>query len=442
MINSKLGLYMVLGHADQPLSLSYETGKLYGTLYHYNYVGSFVAIVLPILLSLTLFEKKIIFKIVLGLSSLLSVWLLFGSTSRAGLIGVIVSSIFAIIIFGKLLSKIRKIILICFIAIIVLSTGLNFATKGRIFERIPGLVSDISSIFKDTSDFDIKNDVPVKDIKNIGNDIEVTFQDKTLRISYENNSYIFKNANNEVIPYIKGGDTSKNSKDNTYNTNDDKYKDISFNSKKINNKSTVPDYLTLNLNGQAVFMFRLRSDNSIHLININSRVDINVDYPETVKFLDGKEKLGSSRAYIWSRTIPLLKNNILLGSGPDTFLYQFPQNDFIGKYYAYDNPNIIIDKPHNLYLQIALNEGLVALFAFLSIVIIYIIDSIKLYALKTEYSKSQILGSATCLGVIGYLFAGIFNDSVISVAPIFWIVLGIGVSLNYITRNEITKYNN
>lgn len=127
----------------------------------------------------------------------------------------------------------------------------------------------------------------------------------------------------------------------------------------------------------------------------------------------------------------MLKDSLVLGSGPDTFVYQFPQNDLIGKYYAYRAPNIIVDKPHNLYLQIALNDGVIALLAFLAIMIIYIVDSIKLYALKKDYNKSQTLGAVTYLGVIVYLFARIFNDSVVSVAPVFWIVLGVGVALNY-----------
>ena len=66
-------------------------------------------------------------------------------------------------------------------------------------------------------------------------------------------------------------------------------------------------------------------------------------------------------------------------------------------------------------------------------------DSVKLYALKKNYNKPQILGIANFLGVIGYLFAGIFNDSVISVAPIFWIVFGVGVSINFINRKDLKE---
>ena len=185
-------------------------------------------------------------------------------------------------------------------------------------------------------------------------------------------------------------------------------------------------------------MFNLKQDNSIHLVNLNSKKDIEIQFPETFGF-KGKEKLGSARGYIWARSIPMLKDNLILGGGPDTFVYRFPKNDLIGQYYAYGNTTTIVDKPHDLYLQIALNDGVIALLAFLAIMVIYIVDSIKLYALKKDYNKSQILGSVTCLGVIGYLFAGIFNDSVVSVAPVFWIVLGVGVALNYMNRQILNK---
>ena len=38
------------------------------------------------------------------------------------------------------------------------------------------------------------------------------------------------------------------------------------------------------------------------------------------------------------------------------------------------------------------------------------------------------------LGVIGYLIAGISNDSCVTIAPIFWVLLGIGFAVNRINR--------
>ena len=185
-------------------------------------------------------------------------------------------------------------------------------------------------------------------------------------------------------------------------------------------------------------MFGLRDDTTIHLINGNSKKDIDLEDPKSIGFA-GKEKLASSRGYIWSRSLPMLRNTLLLGTGPDTFVFEFPQNDLLGKLYAYDSATTIVDKPHNLYLQIALNEGVIALLAFLGIILIYIVDSIKLYALKSKFTENEIMGISVFLAVIGYLFAGIFNDSVISVAPIFWIVLGVGVAVNFINRKAFVS---
>ncbi len=438
LLKSKLGMTIAIPseyRTGASLNLLYEKGKLYGTLFHYNYVGSFVAIVLPILFCLTLLEDEDIFhKLNLGFFSLLSVWLLFGSTSRAGIIGISVSIIFGIIIFWNLVIEKWKPLLIFFASILLIAIGINFATKGSLFERVPSLLSDAVSIFKDTSDFDYRDHVPVRDVKHTDKDVQVILQNDILKISYENNDYVFKNSKDEVISYAKANVNGNK----LYTTNDENFKNISFKYGKFYPNSNRDDGLLLNIDNQPIFMFNLKSDNSIHLINLNSKKDIDIEFPPTIGF-KGKEKLGSMRAYIWARSLPMLKENLILGNGPDTFVFRFPQNDLIGLYYAYGSPNTIIDKPHNLYLQIALNDGVIALLAFLAVMIIYIVDSMKLYALKKDFNKSEKLGAATCLGVIGYLFAGVFNDSVVSVAPVFWIVLGVGVSLNYINRQKLNK---
>jgi len=434
LLNSKLGTSIAIPSEYQKgntLKLLYEKGKLYGTLFHYDYVGSFVAIVLPILFCLTIFEDEdAIHKVNLGLFSILSIWLLLGSTSRAGIIGIIVATIFGIIIFWKLVVKKWKPILIFFLSIMVIVIAVNFATKNAIVARIPSLISDTFSAFKDTSDFDYRDHTPIRDIKHTDKDVQVILQNDTLKISYENNNYVFKNLKDEIINYVKGS--------NIYTTTDENFKNISFNFGKSAPTSNRADGLILNIDNKPIFKFYLKKDTSLHLIDMGGNKDIDIVFPETFGF-KGKEQLGSARGYIWSRSIPMIKDNLILGGGPDTFVFRFPQNDLIGLYYAYGTPNTVVDKPHNLYLQIALNDGVIALLALLAIMIIYIIDSIKLYALKNDYNKPQRLGAATCLGIIGYLIAGLFNDSIVSVAPIFWIILGVGVALNYMNRKQLNK---
>ena len=450
VINAFLGVFQYTGQDLLKTSLGaifanvdpssvdtlYNSGNLYGTLYHYNYVGSFAAIVLPILIGSLFFEDDVFLKIVILITIACAFWLLFGSTSRAGLLGVAFSIIFALIIFRKIVFKSWKPVSICVGCIIVLVVGLNFATGGKILSRIPSLVSDAVSIFKTSDKSDFKNSLPIQDIQNKEDgSIEITVPNDVLKISHTADGYVFKNSKDEIVNYEKNIDTKAKTK--TYSTTDETFKNISFRFGPYLTK-TKDDGLLLNLDGTPQFMFGLRDDTTIHLINGNSKKDIDLEDPESIGFA-GKEKLASSRGYIWSRSLPMLRNTLLLGTGPDTFVFEFPQNDLLGKLYAYDSATTIVDKPHNLYLQIALNEGVIALLAFLGIILIYIVDSIKLYALKSKFTENEIMGISVFLAVIGYLFAGIFNDSVISVAPIFWIVLGVGVAVNFINRKAFVS---
>ncbi|CAI3670635.1 O-antigen ligase family protein [Clostridium neonatale] len=434
LINTELGKLIsiptsIAEKTGGQLSLLYESGKLYGTLFHYNYVGSFVAVLLPLLFCSMFIEDDIIFKLIIGIGFLAALWLLFGSTSRGGLVGVLGSIFIAIIMFGKLIFKNKKQLLIGICSIVVIIIGLNFITGGSIFTRVPSLFKDAFSIFSNTSDVNYKDLVPVKDITNENGTVQVVFQNEILNISFEDNKYKFTDSSNNKISISKG--------DNCYLLDNDKLSTVSFKLFKSSEAADKMDILQLAPTGdnKISFLFKVTDDGSIHLVNPSTFEDINIDFPETFGFA-GKEKLGSARGYIWSRSIPLLKDNLILGKGPDTFVLEFPQNDLIGKYYAYDTPNMTVDKPHNLYLQIALNNGLIALIAFLGIMLIYIVDSLKLYALKKEYGTSELFGAAISLGVIGYLLAGVFNDSVISVAPIFWILLGVGVAVNYMNRKN------
>ena len=108
----------------------------------------------------------------------------------------------------------------------------------------------------------------------------------------------------------------------------------------------------------------------------------------------------------------------------------------LSKLYSYGTTQMIVDKPHNLYLQIGINHGVIALLAFVVMMLAYIIDSFKLYALRKEYNTQQLIGTAVSLAIIGYLGAGFFNDSIVSVAPIFWALFGVGIAVNCLNQKQ------
>lgn len=162
---------------------------------------------------------------------------------------------------------------------------------------------------------------------------------------------------------------------------------------------------------------------------------VDIDTPVESWGFKGIERLGSNRGYIWSRSIPLLKDNIILGAGPDCFVFEFPQNDTRSKLNYLGNPYVILDKPHNMFLQIGINTGLVSLLVILAMFILYIVQTVK----KVFKDKSQSLNAiriGIMAGVLAYIVAALTTDSVVSVAPVFWILLGAGFGANVISAEE------
>lgn len=113
------------------------------------------------------------------------------------------------------------------------------------------------------------------------------------------------------------------------------------------------------------------------------------------------------RAYMWKMAIPALKDTILLGHGPSTFISYFPQ--FTERGAAAGFANLVIDRPHNIFINIWQNTGL------LSLIILGLLVFLAIF-----FSVNPSLE----MGVIGFLIAGIFTDSVLCVTPYFLIFLG------------------
>lgn len=145
--------------------------------------------------------------------------------------------------------------------------------------------------------------------------------------------------------------------------------------------------------------------------------------------LKGYEKLFTGRGYIWERTIPLLKDHILVGSGPDTFVEEFPQQDYImkantGRWMLEQIPS----KAHSLYLQSALQTGILSLLCLLIFWGSYVISSVR--SLKERNDSSFFaVDVAILLSVTVFLFMGLMNDSNLAVSPLFWGLLGLGCAM-------------
>ena len=151
------------------------------------------------------------------------------------------------------------------------------------------------------------------------------------------------------------------------------------------------------------------------------------------------QDFGSGRGYIWSRALGMIKNDILIGDGADTFCINFPQNDYAGKYDTklfHDQIDITVDKPHNMYLGMFQGTGGLSMLAFLAIILMYLIQSVK--ALKGNRYTSFIdyAAAGIFIGVIGFAVAGLMNDSSVSVMPLFYTMLGTGIAVDRLVIAE------
>lgn len=406
--------------------------SLLGALYNYNYVGSFTGLVIPLFSTMAIFDKKILHKVFYIIFDMMALFMLMGSTVRSGVVAVVAAVVVGIFLFFRLILKRWKIAAASLGAAVLLVVGGNLITEGAFFRRVSTLLGDMIQVVAPAEErIDLFDTLPVREIlHNKDGSVTLVTQGDEMNISFSEaeNCYVFTDK--------EGGEINVSDNSGLITTADERYNRISF--EVYSESDSLADgsvmYMWFDDNAHSVLTFGLFGGKNIHLVDNKIADRIEPVNAEHIGF-EGKELVGSSRGYIWSRTIPLLKNCILIGYGADTFAYVFPQQDFLAKYYSYaEGFYITVDKPHNLYLQIFISNGLVALIAFLGICLFYLIDCVRLYALKKEYRIEQIYGAAVMLAIVGYLTAGMFNDSVVSVAPMFWILLGVGCALNTINR--------
>lgn len=137
---------------------------------------------------------------------------------------------------------------------------------------------------------------------------------------------------------------------------------------------------------------------------------------------------GSGRAYIWAETLKLIKERPLFGYGQDTLTYYFPQND-IYKVAGLGSYRKVTSKPHNWYLGIAYGSGIPALLSLLALFGLHFYYSTR-KLLQEQSNEAKVFPAALYLFFCTFAVQWLFNDAVLGSTAIFWVLLGIAVSLN------------
>lgn len=139
---------------------------------------------------------------------------------------------------------------------------------------------------------------------------------------------------------------------------------------------------------------------------------------ETAEIAKGNvdDMYGTKRMYIWKETMKIVPNYLLHGVGIDTFHKAF-NGDSLKLYLPQKNKTVIYDKAHNEYLQLLVTQGIFALASYL-----FVYGYAVYKGTKDAYKNKEIF---LVLPVIGYLVQAFFNISVIEVAPILYMALGL-----------------
>ncbi|WP_159446408.1 O-antigen ligase family protein [Acetoanaerobium noterae] len=407
----------------------------YGVFYNPNYLGGYISFYALLMLSFAIISNNIRERALFAVFFILSMFALYGSRSEAGVLGIVGAIGLLILVFtaryiikDKPKEEHKKLLLTRFLPIllslIILPVSLSY---------IPISDNPLTRIRTEAVTLFQPSDLKGKDYKEIGpiNDIK-QIDEKTIELK------------------IYGKVTRLNvDKDMNLNLIDDNHK-LLFNLKIEGEKQSsghilgiteYPCYINIvdkgNSNYSIHYYYNDRTWEKLDFLVSNGelsfttpsfrKVDIQKDlYAKHIGF-EERGKLASGRGYIWSRSIPLVFSNIIVGSGQDTFITEFPQYDIFGRQ-AENMPqyywNILTDKPHNTFIQIGIHSGLISLLILLTGIVLLIFKSIKSSLNEGNINITIAIFSSA---ILGFLLSSVFNDSILAITPMIYILLGINV---------------
>jgi len=416
-------------HWDQldKLNFNFEGGEIYQTVFNPNYVSFYLTLLVPLFAMLFIREKRLTIKCGFGLIYGLSLFNLIGSASSNGVLGLAMSFVVALIVLNKRLIEWRKPIL--FLLLITLAVGsltftrflpeLTSAITGKTVED--NVSQPPTTVEEDPSSYKLDYFETGKDYLIIG----VDGDQLTVSTQVKDNAAVlfFADQTGKALTY------STKTSDGLLHIDDPRFSSLGISMQQKNGAS----FLVIHT-GKTQWPFTITANGFVFVNGIGKPVAL-TQIPHFG--FENHQSFGTYRGYIWSRSLPILKETLIVGKGADTFNVYFPQNDYVGRYNANWSLNIVVDKAHNLYLATALNTGVISMLALLSLFGIYLGQSFPLYR-KAHYAQDYLTfcGAGIFIGISGFLVSALFNDSSVSVMPLFYGLLGTGLAINRILMKK------
>ena len=399
------------------LEFNFPVGRVYLTMYNPNYVGSYAALVSPVFLMIAISKRKPLL-IVLNLLIFVGIILeLLASGSRAGLAGIAVSLLLLVVIFFKQVWKYKMEALIILVLIVGTIYTMNNYSNNEIFNRVKNMLNFEETVY------------PLSDITVNEDNVVINYNSKDITVNYitdaETGAYGFSvlDDTGEALSLSYDEET------HWFSITDSGYSFMKVGT------ATISDYpsIIVKLNGKDWPFSYI--DGELYYYNYLGRFD-KINNSDTFAPFAKYGNLASGRGYIWSKTMPILMDNISLGTGPDTFMLNYPNDDYVDQYnHGYGEE--LMTKPHSMYLQIGVQTGLISLICVLVFYFWYFLSSLKILAKSDKRKPLTMLGTGILCGTFGYMIIGLTNDSTVSVAPIFWALTGVGIAINKMLKKEL-----
>lgn len=422
-------------------------GIAYQTVYNPNYVSFYLTLLIPLftmlLLRSMLKESGEKWYKSVGLVALigLQIYNVMASRSAGGYLGLAVSFVVALIVLNKKLVKWWK-PLLAFVLVAVIALGVTFNVWSTEFKSaLNGIGSKTTQVERTvTASMDeltasaapasVRAYIDYMHTDADGIYFSVFGTPAAVVLTRDDNGDVrglkVVDENGAEVPL-----TGIDGQTGTFSISDPRYYECT--AVNLAHDDSGNNFITLKFK-DADFRFVVGSDD-IYYINPYGIACV-LDSAEGIGFRENLQ-FGTMRGYIWSRTLPMLKDTVFVGHGADTFCAYFPHMDYSGKYNATYTLETIVDKAHNMFLGTAVGTGVISAVALLVLFVMYIVQSLGIYV-KADFGSDFMMfaGSGIFIGICGFLTAAMVNDSSISVMPMFYTLLGTGIAVNTLIKRR------
>lgn len=393
------------------------------TFYNPGYLGGFVCLLLPFVISFLLQAKSIRSRVIYAV---LSMGLLFGvvasNTTTAMYIAIlevilVVAGHVFVCVGDKKTALQAGGVALSAVVVLVLSGVITGNSFLNIFSNANSATGTV-----------VEKRFEIDDIQMEGNKLILSGEIAELVAMYENSRVVFSDGDgNLLMPVYTDGE---------YVFSEPEYVNIKVGVRNASEDMTgVQLVLSVDAGYKSTIDFFIMKSGQFAGIGQNMMpiTDISdADTPEVLKSFYG---MFTGRGYAWVNSLPILKDTWLIGKGPGNFAYYFKQFDYVGLLDTHKTAKQVIDKPHSAYIQYAIELGWPAMIAFFGIFVGALIKGLRAFIKDKKRVAENPIYISAMVAVLGFLLYSIINDSMITVTPVACMIVGLLLASCYKREN-------